>query len=360
MTRTSMQLEFPLLPTSPIRPCSVDAYTYLALAHAGSIADVRAPAEYARGHIPGAVNVPLFTDEQRAEVGTIYTKKGQKAAVELGFSLVDGRMDALRRALLALAHSGAVRIHCWRGGMRSASVAWLAARSGVEPILLTGGYKAYRALVHRAFEYPWRLIVLAGRTGVGKTEILQHLAQLNEQVVDLEGLAHHKGSAFGALGQTEQPSTEQFENNLHQILSGFNPHQRIWVEGESLSIGRIFVPKPFYSHMLTSRTVRVETPFEERVARLVRDYTVFPPESIIEALEKITRRMGGDQVKQCRQSIELGNFHDAVAQTLAYYDRQYDYTLTTHSGQITTLNTRGCPPKQVAAQLVEMANEGKI
>ena len=117
----------------------MDAYTYLALTHAGGIADVRAPAEYARGHIPGAVNVPLFTDEQRAEVGTIYTKKGQKAAVELGFSLVDGRMDALRRALLALAHSGAVRIHCWRGGMRSVSVAWLAARSGVEPILLTGG-----------------------------------------------------------------------------------------------------------------------------------------------------------------------------------------------------------------------------
>lgn len=355
-----MQLEFPLLPTSPIRPCSVDAYSYLALTHAGGIADVRAPAEYARGHIPGAVNVPLFTDEQRAEVGTAYTKKGQKAAVELGFSLVDGRMDALRRDLLALARSGAVRIHCWRGGMRSASVAWLAARSGVEPILLTGGYKAYRALVHSAFEYPWRLIVLAGRTGVGKTEILQHLAQLNEQVVDLEGLAHHKGSAFGALGQAEQPSTEQFENNLHQILSGFNPHQRIWIEGESLSIGRIFVPKPFYSLMLASHTVRVETPFEERVARLVRDYTVFPPESIIEALERITRRMGGDQVKRCRQCIELGNFQEAISQTLAYYDRQYDYTLSTHTGEITSLNTRGIPPKQVAAQLVEMANEGKI
>ena len=355
-----MQQEFPLLATSPVRPCSVDAYTYLALSQAGGIADVRAPAEYARGHIPGAVNVPLFTDEQRAEVGTTYTKKGQKAAVELGFSFVDGRMDALRRDLLALAYSGAVRIHCWRGGMRSASVAWLAARSGVEPILLTGGYKAYRALVHSAFEYPWQLIVLAGRTGVGKTEILQHLALLGEQVVDLEGLAHHKGSAFGALGQAEQPSTEQFENNLHQILSAFYPHRRVWVEGESISIGRIFVPKPFYSLMLASRTVRVEASLEERVARLVRDYTVFPPESIIEALEKITRRMGGDQVKRCRQCIEHGNFQEAISQTLAYYDRQYDYTLSTHSGQITTLYTRGCSPEQVAVQLVEMANEGGI
>ena len=187
-------------------PClHIDAF----LAAGGALLDVRTPAEFRQGHIPGAANLPLFSDAERAEVGTLYKQQGRQAAVLRGLALVGPRMEALAAELVTWSERSAgapLRLHCWRGGMRSGSVAWLAQQLELPVLLLEGGYKSYRRWVLELFERPWPLRLLGGRTGCGKTELLLALRERGAAVVDLEGLAHHRGSSFGGLGLPEQPS----------------------------------------------------------------------------------------------------------------------------------------------------------
>jgi len=181
----------------------------------GPLVDVRSPAEYRQGHWPGAINIPLFSDEQRADVGRTYKQVGRTSAIQLGLEAVGPSLASLSFALQGAAGTDAqVRLYCWRGGLRSNSVAWLAELVGLKPIVLNGGYKVYRRWVLEQFERPWPLRLLGGRTGTGKTDLLLELEKRRVAVVDLEGLAHHRGSSFGGLGLPEQPSTEHYENRL--------------------------------------------------------------------------------------------------------------------------------------------------
>ncbi|MFN7899561.1 MAG: tRNA 2-selenouridine(34) synthase MnmH, partial [Synechococcaceae cyanobacterium] len=192
-------------------PC--DAF----LAIDGPLLDVRSPAEFAQGHIPGAINLPVFDDAERAEIGTLYKQQGREAAVLRGLALVGPRLESLAACLAerAAASPGQpLRLQCWRGGMRSDSVAWLAGRLGLATLVLQGGYKAYRQWVLAQFERAWPLRLLGGRTGTGKTALLLALRQRGVAVLDLEGLAHHRGSSFGGLGLPPQPSSEHYENRL--------------------------------------------------------------------------------------------------------------------------------------------------
>ena len=186
--------------------------------------DVRSPGEYLRGHIPGAFNVPLFTDQERAVVGTLYKQTGRDAAMLEGLRIIGPKMAEIVEQARTLAPDGKVGVHCWRGGERSASVAWLLEKAGFqEVIVLKRGYKSFRERVLASLSLSWVLEVLGGYTGTGKTELLGLLRQEGEQIVDLEGLAHHKGSSFGGIGEKVQPTTEHFENLLWDALSQLDP-----------------------------------------------------------------------------------------------------------------------------------------
>ena len=286
--------------------------------------DVRSPGEYIEGHIPGAVSFPLFTDEERAEVGTLYKKKGHDFAFLKGLEFVGAKMADYVRWANKLVPEKKLYIHCWRGGQRSASLAWLLETAGFEVKLITGGYKAYRQYIHRQFdEIKLNIIVLGGPTGSGKTLILQSLKEEGEQIIDLEKLAHHKGSAFGSLGELIQPTVEQFENNLFDEFRKLDPSKRVWVENESRSIGKVFQPEGFWNQFKTAKYIGLVIPFEERLKFLVKIYGEFPVTELIESFVKISKRLGGQHVQAAVAYLEAGDLSNAGAIALRYYDKSY-------------------------------------
>lgn len=330
----------------------VGVEAFLNLTGAGTVVDVRSPSEFLHAHIPGAVNVPLFSDAERADIGTLYTRVSREAAITRGFEYLNGRLESLRQALLRTARCGAVRLHCWRGGMRSESVAWLAERSGLTAYLLDGGYKAFRTYALERFSCPVPIIVLAGMTGAGKTEVLAELALLGEQVIDLEALAHHKGSAFGWLGELPQPSTEQFENELVCALRRLAPHRRLWLEDESRNIGRVLLPATFFEQMTAAPRVVLETPFTERCERLTRIYAQHPAEDLVVCIEKIRKRLGGDNANECIALIRGGALREAVERVLLYYDKRYAYGIESKSQILCRLTPSSPAPREVAQELL--------
>ena len=235
----------------------------------GVILDVRSPAEYNQGHIPGAVNFPLFNNEERALVGTCYKQKGKDEAVELGLAIASPKLaDFVARAKI-LAPERQVRIHCWRGGMRSASVGWLLETAGFNVVILIGGYKGFRRWALSLFSVPQKIIVLGGMTGSGKTEILGALRNMGEQVLDLEALANHRGSSFGALGQPPQPTNEQFWNTIAMEWVKFDSTKALWVEAESKSLGLCRIPQEIFEQMEKAIVIEIRRSRQERVEFLV-------------------------------------------------------------------------------------------
>ncbi len=293
--------------------------------------DVRTPAEYTQGHIPHAINFPLFSNEERAEVGTIYKQEGPQEALLRGLELVGPRMAQMVRKAQQLVPRRRVVVHCWRGGQRSGSVAWLLERAGFETYTLKGGYKAWRNYVLEGFHQMERpIVLLGGRTGSGKTAVLHELARLGAQVIDLEGLAHHKGSAFGGLGQAPQPTTEQFENDLFEQWRQIDPARPVWIESESRAIGRVCIPEGLWEQMRRAPYVRLLVPFPLRVSRLVAEYGQFSPDALIAAFRKIQKRLGGQWLQAAIEAIEAGKLDQAAAIALRYYDKTYDYFLEKH------------------------------
>lgn len=341
------------------QPQKVEVSTFLEEREKKVLLDVRTPAEYNRGHIPGAANLPLLSDAERAEVGTLYKQVSRDAAFARGLELVGPRLTAYVERASELAGKRSVGVHCWRGGMRSNSMAQLFAQAGMDVQVLEGGYKAYRRYVLDRFATSaHHFIVLGGKTGSGKTEMLHHLRSEEEQVLDLEALARHKGSAFGAFGQEGQPSVEQFENELHDVLSTLQPGRRTWVENESRSIGKVFLPEGFWERMKSAPLVHVEVPFERRVQRLIAEYAHFPKEELLEALRRIERRMGPQHAKAATEALACDDFHSATTLALTYYDKAY--ALSTAKGNFSRVlqpefYSEDC--KQIAISLIQYANE---
>jgi tRNA 2-selenouridine synthase len=292
-----------------------------------ALVDVRSPVEFAYGHIPGAINYPLFNDEERVIIGKLYKKEGRDKAVLKGLEIVGPRMHLMVKDFTKMFPEKRLIIHCWRGGMRSNSVSWLLRQAGFEINTLSGGYKHYRSLVREFLASPFNLRILNGPTGSGKTDVLKALKDLGEQVIDLEGLANHKGSSFGAIGQLEQPSIEQFENNLANELLGFNPERVIWVEDESRKIGRVSLGDHFWNQMLSANYIRIAIPQQERVKRLVEDYGKYSQEDLEKSILRIGKRLGPQHLKTALEQLSNG-MYDKVANTcLVYYDKAYAFGL---------------------------------
>ena len=300
----------------------------------GPILDVRSPGEYAQGHLPGAISFPLFSDDERAQVGTCYKQKGRETAIELGLELVGPKMAGLVKQAKALAPKRQVRVHCWRGGMRSSSVGWLLETSGLEVNLLSGGYKTFRRWVRTLLATPRPLIVVGGMTGTGKTDILHALRDSGEQVLDLEGLANHRGSSYGALMLPPQPSTEQFENLIAQQWVEFDPLLPVWVEAESRRVGTCRVPDEIVDQMEAANTLEIIRSEAERLDILVDVYGQAAPEGLIAATERLRKRLGGLRTQKAVEHIKRGELASAAAIILTYYDRTYRHDLVRRNKQI--------------------------
>ena len=334
-------------------PLSVAAF----LAAGGPIVDVRSPQEFAQGHIPGAHNLPLFSDDERAQVGTCYKHEGRPAAIQLGLELVGPKLAALGQELRRLGlHNTPLRLHCWRGGMRSGSVAWLASTLELPVLLLEGGYKAYRRWVLDTFERPWPLLVLGGRTGTGKTDLLLALRRQGAAVVDLEGLANHRGSSFGGLGLPAQPSSEHYENRLAASLQGLEGQAPIWVEAESAQVGRCRIPAGLWRQMGEAPAIEIKRPLTERVDQLVAVYGNQGQEALRQATERIARRLGPQRTATALEAIDRCDWAGACVQMLDYYDRCYDHELSRRDSPVlTSVDLAGIAADAAASRLLQEA-----
>jgi tRNA 2-selenouridine synthase len=294
------------------------------------VLDVRSPGEFRQGHIPGAYNVPLLDNEERAKVGTTYVQTGKEEAIELGIELVKPKFGRFLESAREIAPRKKLLIHCWRGGMRSESLAGFYEENGYDVGLLSGGYKAYRKFIRNEFNRSVKTILLGGMTGSGKTEILHALAENSQQIIDLEALANHKGSSFGHLGFEGQPTTEQFENDLFAQWNSVDMTKPVWIEHESNSIGTVFLPDTFFTKMNGSLMFRINLPFGIRVKRIVNEYAQFPPELLENALSRIRMRMGTMAHKDALEALGKADFEKVATLTLEYYDKTYKLALERH------------------------------
>jgi len=325
------------------------------------VIDVRSPSEFLQGHIPGAVNIPLFSDQERKEVGTAYKQVNREAAMYIaleytGKKMVDLAKEGERRA----GKNKQLLVHCWRGGMRSRSMAWLFETLGIKCALLEGGYKSYRRFVRQEFTRERELVVLGGKTGSGKTDILRALSGLGEQIIDLEKLARHKGSAFGALGEKPQPTTEQFENDLCRELAALDPGKRTWVEDESRNVGKCVLPGELYSRMKESRLLFLDISRELRAGHLVKHYAGFGNEPLKSAVMKITRKLGGDRTREAMESLEREDYFSTAMIALHYYDKAYLFSLGKNHKTFERIPSDRIDPESNAALLMKTLDEKTI
>jgi tRNA 2-selenouridine synthase len=301
---------------------TIDFY-FLNLAHL-PIIDVRSPGEFAKGHILNVHNIDLFTEEERAVVGTAYKQESKERAIELGYEFVTPKLNDYITKSIEVAPEKEVVVHCWRGGMRSNAFADHLVENGFKKVyIIEKGYKAFRNYVLQFFEQPFNLKILGGYTGAGKTEILHFLEKKGQQVVDLEGMANHRGSAFGGIDLPHQPTTEQFENNLFSILRSLNPNIPIWVEDESKAIGYVSIPNSFYYQMRNMPVYFLAIPLEKRIAHLVDTYANLSQEKLVGAITRIGKKLGYDNAKFALEALENKNYYKVVEIILFYYDKYY-------------------------------------
>jgi tRNA 2-selenouridine synthase len=367
---------------------------FLLLAKTNLVLDVRSPSEYAHAHIPTAKNISLFNDDERKIIGTAYKQESKQIAIKLGLDFFGKKMKAIVEEVeemvsdyrLGVAGSNnasnikknnpsniitfesyekkidvkkpstfnfepsTVLLHCWRGGMRSAGVAWLLDLYGFKVYTLVGGYKAYRNWVIKQFEKDYHFKIIGGYTGSGKTLLLNELKKQSHSTIDLEGLANHKGSALGALGQAKQPSQEMFENLLAEELEAesqttddrqqqfyneslklnestfnFQPStfHCIWLEDESQRIGNIKIPDTLWHSMRNSKVYFFDIPFEERLNYLTEEYGVHKKDELVTAIMRIQKRLGGLETKTAINFLLENNFKESFRILLTYYDKHY-------------------------------------
>ena len=357
----------------PIQKITIEEFLQLAQHH--PVLDVRSPGEYTHAHIPGAVSLPLFTDEERKVVGTAYKQQSKQDAIKIGLDYFGVKMRAMVDVVEGICNlelgkeenaginsqvpnpnTQSLLIHCWRGGMRSAGVAWLLDLYGFKVYTLIGGYKTYRKWVQAQFEKEYPFKIIGGYTGSGKTLVLQELAKQNNSIIDLEALANHKGSAFGALGEAPQPKQEMFENLLAKKLSevsnkmttyiantnNYHLSTNIYIEDESQRIGNLQIPMPLWYTMRKSPVYFLDIPFEERLNYLTEEYGKFEKEKLMNAIIRIQKRLGGLDTKNAVSYLLENNNKECFRILLTYYDKYYLKGLNNRENLAAVLNKIAC------------------
>jgi tRNA 2-selenouridine synthase len=314
---------------------------FLALSKQYPVFDVRSPAEYDHAHIPGSISLPLFTNEERAIVGTAYKQESREKAIKIGLDffgpkmrgmveLVEGIVSGWQPALdkkegKNLSPAKCILVYCWRGGMRSGAVAWLLDLYGFKVYTLAGGYKKFRNYTLDSFKKEYSFKIVGGYTGSGKTEVLKELERKGEAIIDLEEIAKHKGSAFGNIGMPKQPTQEMFENVLGNALQAVsnNTVSSIWLEDESQRIGLVNIPNDIWRTMRQSPLYFLDIPFEERLKHLDEEYGQLDIQRMIDAIGRIKERLGGLDAKNSIHHLESNNTIESFRILLKYYDKWY-------------------------------------
>ena len=373
----------------PVQKISIEQF--LTLSHEHPVLDVRSPGEYKHAHIPHAYSLPLFSDEERKAVGTAYKQQSREEAIKIGLDFfgvkmkkmveeVEGMVGSRQLAIgkeksvkSELRTANYVLLHCWRGGMRSAAVAWLLDLYGFKVHLLVGGYKAYRKWALAQFEKEYNFNIIGGFTGSGKTLLLHELKKQGQTIIDLEALACHKGSAFGALGEKEQPRQEMFENLLAAELNNATenlkdtgylipdksfrertseidrvvsstqyPASGIWLEDESQRIGNLQLPMPLWYTMRKSPVCFLDIPFNERLEYITAEYGKFEKETLVNAIIRIQKRLGGLETKNAINHLLENEHKNCFRILLAYYDKWYTKGLYNRENIEVLLNKIPC------------------
>lgn len=314
---------------------------FLSFAITNPVLDVRSPGEYAKAHIPGASSFPIFSNEERRLIGTAYKQESREKAIKIGLDFFGRNMVRMVEdveKIMADKKTGSreIGVHCWRGGMRSAAIAWLLDLYGFKVYVLNGGYKAYRRWVLQQFEKSYNLLVIGGYTGGNKTGIIHELRKRNEQAIDLEGLAGHKGSAFGNLEMAQQPSQEHFENLLARelTLQSFSAENVIWIEGESQRLGDVNIPFHFFKNMRRCPLLFLDIPFDKRLAHITEHYGSYEKEKLINAIVRLKKRLGGLETKNAVNALLEDDIPGCFSILLKYYDKFYlKSTLNTQEGE---------------------------
>jgi len=333
----------------------VTFYEFLSLRKNLPVVDVRSEGEFAEGHIAGAINLPILNNEERKEVGTDYKQKGQKPAIMTGFRLIGPRLPSILEEAEKLAEDKELLVHCWRGGMRSNYFCQFVTMARIKARSLEGGYKTYRTEALNSFKLPFKLKIIGGSTGAGKTEVLRALASKGEQILDLESLAHHKGSVFGGMMQPKQPTTEQFQNNLFEEIMKLDLNRTVWIEDESLAIGRIFLPLDFWTTMNNSPVVEIEVDRGTRIERLVNEYGPADRTEFLELMGKIVKRLGGQNYNAAKEKLLQGDMHSTIEILLTYYDRAYQFGLTKKNDRIVSRHRwDGIDPEGIVRELISL------
>ncbi|HJX70770.1 MAG TPA: tRNA 2-selenouridine(34) synthase MnmH [Bacteroidales bacterium] len=319
------------------------------------VIDVRSPAEFEHGHIPGAINLPLFNNEERSIVGTLYLQKGSTEAMMRALELIGPKMKEYADLAMNIAPAREAILHCWRGGMRSDSMAWLLNTIGIKTYTLEGGYKSYRKHVQTCFAKPLRVIVIGGMTGAGKTKVLEALESLGKQVIHLEELARHKGSVFGSIGMSSQPTTEQFENDLFTRINQINTDELVYVEDESVAIGNVFIPQPFFRQMASAPYLNLVVPTDRRIQHLADDYANGDKEFLVACIKRIEKRLGLANAAQVIAHINNGEMNKAVEMVLHYYDKVYTRSMGLHKkNEVTDVYVNNDNYTETAQRLISL------
>jgi tRNA 2-selenouridine synthase len=308
---------------------AADAMPRLASFHA--LIDTRSPAEYAEDHLPGAVNWPVLDDDERRVVGTEYVQVSAFEARKRGAAMVARRIGELLEAhALDKPREWQPLVYCWRGGKRSGTLAWFLDQIGFRTTVLQGGYKAFREQVREQLAtLPLRFdyVVVAGRTGSGKTRLLQALREAGAQALDLEGLARHRGSVLGGLPHEAQPTQKAFETQLWHTLSGFDPARPVYVESESRRIGQVHVPTALLERMRRdSRVVMVSMPDDARLQLLLEEYGFFAGqlERFCGHLDTLVELRGREAVKHWQALARAGRWVEVFGELMHHhYDPLY-------------------------------------
>ena len=303
----------------------------------GPLIDVRSPGEYYKGNLPNSINIPLFDNEERSIIGTIYKNFGREKAVIKGLefmaekieNIVENFFEAINIYKTKNCNSKLIepilKIYCARGGMRSQSISWLLEKYNLKSVTLKNGYKSYRNWALDSFNEDWKIIIIGGKTGTGKTKLLKLLDKYNYQIIDLEALACHRGSTFGGLGMKKQPSNEKFENMIAEELKGFRKSKKIFVEAESANIGKCKIPHEFFNKMKKAERIEIIRSESNRLEELIKTYSIYDEEDLKDAVLRIKKRLGPQRTKIALESIKNKKWESVCKSVLEYYDKCYEH-----------------------------------
>ncbi len=324
-----------------------------------AIIDARSESEFAEDHLPGAINLPVLDDAQRAIIGTMYKQASAFEAKRLGAAWVSRNIAAvLEHRLAGMPREWQPLVYCWRGGNRSGSLATVLARIGWRTTVLEGGYREFRRKVIadlQALSGGLRFVVLAGRTGSGKSLLLERLGAAGAQVLDLELIAEHRGSVLGLLPGTRQPSQKQFETRLWSTIRKLDPSRCVYVESESRKVGQCQLPEALINAIRGSECVVIEATDDVRVELLMREYAHFTasPAALAERLARLVPLHGRECVDQWNRMAAAGEWQALVTSLLhAHYDPAYDRSMARNFArleQASRIALGSCAPDGVQA-----------